>query len=120
MDIKKIPLLYNAQAHFAGAARFPDGGLMHALSDGGMAGFEALCWAFAECATQAELVRRRAGHDKGTVWTAEDVALEMLPIQIADARGSLMDAISKGLTVPDHGEEVDEVLQALQKKTKRK
>lgn len=81
------------------------------------AGFEAICWGISALSTQGELWRRYLGEEEKPLYKPEEVALLLEPSQIAEARGMLMAAIIRG--VSPRGEEkgeVDEVLQALQKK----
>lgn len=81
-------------------------------------GYDALCWAIAELTTQGELWRRYMGHEARETLTLERVRTELKPYQIAEARALIMTAIIHGIKPPeDKNAEVDEVLEALQKKT---
>lgn len=83
-------------------------------------GFDALCWAVAELATQGELLRRHMGHEPRELLTAEKVRRELAPHQIAQAVSFVMAAVIHGIHEPsDADAEVDEVLEELQKKTER-
>lgn len=117
MKLKNIPLLYNAAAHFAGMEKFPDG-LIEELRKEGAATFDALCWALAEMAKQAELMRRHMGETPKETPSEEDFRVSLRPNQIRPAMEKVLAAIVQGLSGDkDEEEEVDEVLLELQKKT---
>ena len=83
-------------------------------------GFEALCWAVAELATQGELLRRHMGYEPRELLTAEKVRRELAPHQVTQAISFVMAAVIHGIHEPsDADDEVDEVLEELQKKTGR-
>ena len=118
MRLRDYKYVYNAAAHFAAAEKYPGPeGIYAELKKGGMAAFEATCWALAEMARQGELVRRHMGETPMDVPDAEKFALELRPRQIVAAQGIVMDAIRDGLSSKDDEDEVDEVLAELQKKT---
>ena len=80
-------------------------------------GFEALCWAVAELATQGELLRRHMGYEPRELLTAEKVRRELAPHQVTQAISFVMAAVIHGIHEPsDADDEVDEVLEELQKK----
>lgn len=118
MRLKDFTYLYNAAAHFAAAERFtgPEG-LVGALRQPGAAALEPLCWALAEMSKQGELLRRYMGETPRETPTAEEWMLKLRPNQIRAATGIVMEAMIEGLGKADDGEEVDEVLQELEKKT---
>ena len=83
-------------------------------------GFDALCWAVAELATQGELLRRHMGYEPRELLTAEKVRRELAPHQVTQAISFVMAAVIHGIHEPsDADDEVDEVLEELQKKTGR-
>lgn len=116
MDLTKYSYVYNAAAHFAAMEKYPDG-LWAELVKPGKAGFDALCWALAETSTQAELVRRDMGHDKREALDEDKLRIYLKPRQINEARTIVLNAMTKGLNSGDEGEEVDEVMAEIQKKT---
>lgn len=117
MDFSNQSFVYNAAAYFAAQEKYPDG-LGTAILQNGMEGLDALCWALEELSTQGELIRRSMGYDKREPIKAKEAALVLSAYQATEARRIILGAISKGLTAPeDEGEEVDEVLAELQKKT---
>ena len=80
-------------------------------------GFEALCWAVAELATQGELLRRHMGYEPRELLTAEKVRRELAPHQVTQAISFVMAAVIHGIHEPsDADDEVDEVMEELQKK----
>lgn len=118
MRLKDYQYLYNAAAHFAAAEKYPGPeGLIGELKKPGAAAFAPLCWALAETAKQGELMRRYMGEDPRETPTEEEFRLKLRPNQIRAATGIVMDAMIDGLGGKDEGEEVDEVLEELQKKT---
>ena len=83
-------------------------------------GFDALCWAVAELATQGELLRRHMGYEPRELLTAEKVRREHAPHQVTQSISFEMAAVIHGIHEPsDADDEVDEVLEELQKKTGR-
>jgi hypothetical protein len=116
MDLSKYHFTYNASAHFATLDKFPNG-LIEEITKSGLEGFEALCWALEELSTQGELVRRDMGYDKGPIIKAEQAKTMLLPYEIMGAKQLILDAIIRGINVPDESKEIDEVLMELQKKT---
>ena len=119
MKIDKVELLYNMAAHFAAAEKYPDG-LVKELQKPSIESYNALMWAFAECAKQAELWRRFMGEMPRKILTEEQWRLILKPPQLKEATAMVMKAIIDGLGEHDEEQEVDEVLQELeaQKKTK--
>lgn len=116
MDLSKFSFVYNADAHFAAMEKYPDG-LWAELIKPGKAGFGALCWALAETSMQAELIRRDMGQDKRETLIEDKLRLYLKPKQINEARSIVLTAMTKGLGKGDDGEEVDEVMAEIQKKT---
>ena len=117
MDLKKYGYVYNAAAHFAGVEKYPEG-LMPELMKPGKDGFNALCWALAEMSMQAELIRRDMGYDRREPLDENKVRACMTFKNIPVAREIVMNAIVKGLGKGvEDGEEFDEVLAELEKKT---
>ena len=81
-------------------------------------GFAALCWGVAALTTEGELWRRYMGHEPREMLTPERVRAELQPWQIIEAKTLVMQAMIHGIRPPqDDKAEVDEVLEALQKKT---
>lgn len=81
-------------------------------------GFETLCWGVATLAAEGERWRRYMQNDPRELLTPERVRAELQPWQIAEAKALVMQAMIRGLKPPqDDKAEVDEVLEALQKKT---
>lgn len=115
MDLSKYRYVYNAAAHFAAVEKYPDG-LVPELMKPGVAGFDALCWALAEIAMQAELIRRDMGYDRQEPPSEAALRAQMTCRNINEARTIVMNAIVKGLG-KDGGGEVDEILAEIQKKT---
>ncbi len=116
MDLSKYHFTYNAAAHFAAMDKYPDG-LIEAITKTGTEGFEALCWALEELSTQGELVRRDMGYDKGPIIKAEQAKTNLLPYEIMGAKQVVLDAIVRGINVPEETKVIDEVLMEIQKKT---
>ncbi len=88
------------------------------LSAPTMVSYETLCWAVAELTTQGELWQRYMGHDPHELLTLDRVKVELQPYQIMEAKALVMNAIIRGIKPPqDEKTEIDEVLEALQKKT---
>ena len=117
MDLSKYSYAYNAAAHFAGVEKYPDG-LMLELQKPGTDGFNALCWALAEMSMQAELIRRDMGYDRREPLDENKLRALMTFKNIPKAREIVMNAIIKGLGKgTEDGEEFDEVLAELEKKT---
>lgn len=130
MNFSKYSFVYNAAAHFAAMEKYPDtedpdteekkGGLVNAVLQGGIAGFDALCWALEELSTQGELVRRNMGYDKQEPISAQTARVALKPYDVIAAKGLVMEAVAKGLrNDEDENNEVDEVLAELQKKTEK-
>lgn len=117
MDFTKYHLLYNAAAHFKVLEKYPDGGITKAISDPGIDGYAATCWALELLSTQGELARRDMGHDHEKWLTEEQAMLHMTPGKMLLAKQLVIEAISEGLRTTGPDEEVDEVLMELQKKT---
>lgn len=116
MDLSQYSYVYNAAAHFAAMEKYSEG-LWAELVKPGKAGFEALCWALAETSMQAELIRRDMGHDKRETLDEAKLHMYLKPRQINEARTIVLNAMTKGLNSADDGEEVDEVMAEIQKKT---
>lgn len=115
MNLSKHDFVYNAEAHFAAVEKFPDG-LVKTLSKNNKESFEALCWTLAETAMQAELIRRDLGHDKKQPPTEAYFRTHLMPRDIREAHMLMFNAIQKGLRKDDEDEEVDEVLEEIEKK----
>lgn len=93
-------------------------GLAALISTSTQEGFAALCWGVATLTTEGELWRRFMGHEPRELLTPERVRAELQPWQIVEAKTLVMQAMIHGLKPPqDDKVEVDEVLEALQKKT---
>lgn len=117
MKIDTCNLVYNAAAHFAAMDRYGDG-LINAITQKGLAGFDALCWALEELSTQGELIRRDMGYDHAEPIKSENAKKYLRPTQILSAKQAVINAILGGLSIGDDDtQEVDEVLLELQKKT---
>ena len=108
--------LYNADAHFKAMERYPEG-FFQTIIGGDLAGFNAVCWGLAETSMQGEMYRRFQGQDKKDYLTEAKVRNMLTLPEMPEAVKVLMDAINKGMRVQDDGEEIDEVLMELQKKT---
>lgn len=117
MDLRKYNYVYNAAAHFASIEKYPEG-LTKEFDKKGTREFNALCWALAEMSTQAELVRRDMGYDPHEPLSEEKVRVWLTFRNIQTAREIVLNAIIKGLGKgTEDGEEFDEVLAELEKKT---
>lgn len=117
MKIDSVKLLYNADAHFAAAEKYPDG-LFKELKKPGVESYDAAFWAFAECAKQAELWRRFMGEKPKKILTEQEWRMIIKPAQITTVTQKTIEAIMEGLAEDkDEDEEVDEVLLELEKKT---
>lgn len=116
MKLSSVKLLYNAEAHFAAFEKYPEG-LMKQLQIKGPESYEAMLWAFAEAAKQAELYRRFMGEKPKRILTVEEWRMIIKPGQLSQAGEMVMQAIIEGLGPgPEEDEEIDEVLQELEKK----
>lgn len=118
IKLESIKLLYNAEAHFAAAEKYPDG-LMNELQKRGVESYNAMLWAFTEMAKQAELYRRYMGESPRRILTEKDLRTLMNAGQIRIASKMVLDAIIDGLGEGDGDEEIDEVLLELEKKTEK-
>lgn len=117
MKIESVKLLYNMAAHLAAVDKYPEG-LMDELRKSGKASFDAMYWAFAECAKQAELYRRFLGESPRRILTEADWRLLVKPGQSGKMTEMLLTAIAKGLgDSSDDDQEIDEVLAELEKKS---
>jgi len=117
MDFSKYSFVYNAEAHFKGVDKYPNG-VMEALNKKGMAGFDVLCWLLAEMSTQSELIRSDMGYDKGEVLTEAYLRRNLMMKDLNKAYEIALAAIIQGLKGDKQDEEeIDEVLMELQKKT---
>lgn len=118
MKLKDLKLVYNAAAHFHAAEKYPDG-LIEALKQPGIGALEALCWALAEMALQGELMRRYMGETPRETPTAEQFMVGLRPNQLARATEMVFQELVNGLGSRNEDDEIDLVLQEIQKKTKR-
>lgn len=120
MKIDSVPLLYTAAAHFAASEKYPDG-LVKEMQKESAEAFDAVFWAFAEMAKQAELYRRFMGEEPRRILTEEEWRLTLRPAQIKRATARVLEALTKGLVdkEDDEEQEIDEVLLELEKKTKK-
>jgi hypothetical protein len=118
MDFSKFHFVYNAAAHFAAMEKYPEG-LMQELGKNGTAGFEALCWILAELSMQGELVRRDLGYDRSEPLSIDKLRLHLKIKDIPAAKKIIMDALLAGVG-ENEGEEIDEVMAEIQKKTEGK
>ncbi len=116
IKLESVELLYNAEAHFAAAEKYPDG-LIQELQKKGVESYEAMIWAFVETAKQAELYRRFMGEKPRHVITEKEARMLLTAGQLRIATKMVMDAIIDGLGEGDGDEEIDEVLMELEKKT---
>ena len=117
MKIESVKLLYNMAAHLAASEKYPNG-LMNELKIPGAASFDAMFWAFAECAKQAELYRRFLGEKPRRILTEQEWRLIVKPGQNAKMAEMLLKAITEGLgDGADDDQEIDEVLAELEKKS---
>lgn len=116
MDLTQYQYVYNAAAHFAAMDKYPDG-LWAEMIKPGKAGFDALCWALAETSMQGELIRRDMGYDRQEPLPEDKLRMYLKPRQVNEARTIVLNAMTKGLNNADEGEEVDEVMAEIQKKT---
>jgi len=108
-------LLYNAAAHFECAERFPEKGVIEAISGSGMEGFNALCFTLATLSHQAEAARAYEGKETREPIKEEWARLHLRLADVVAAKKAIMEAIRHGVGESDG--EVDEVLLELQKKT---
>lgn len=121
MKISSVKLLYNAAAHFAACEKYPDGGLVEAIRKPDASSFDAVLWAWAESAKQAELYRRFMGEDPRRILTEEEWRMLIKPGQMAAVTNRVMEAIIEGMGAEsDKDQEIDEVLLELEKKTGRR
>lgn len=117
MDFSKYSFVYNAEAHFKGVDKYPDG-IMEAMQQKGKAGFDALCWLLAEMSLQGELIRKDMGYEPGEVLTEKQIKTHLTIPELNEARGIALSAVVKGLRGDGkEDEEVDEVLAEIEKKT---
>ena len=116
IKLESVELLYNAEAHFAAAEKYPDG-LINELQKRGVESYEAMIWAFTETARQAELYRRFMGETPRRIITEREARMLLTAGQLRIATKMVMDAIIDGLGEGDGDEEIDEVLMELEKKT---
>lgn len=81
--------------------------------------FEAVCWYLETLATQGELYRRREGHDKGPIPTADMLAVRLSPLDVPRAKGAIRRAICDGFALEETAQprEIDKGLLELEKKT---
>lgn len=117
MDFSAYNFVYNAEAHFKGMDKFPEG-VMEVMQKPGKQGFDALCWMLAETSVQGELIRRDLGYDKGKVLTEEYLHRHLSLKEINKAREIALETLIKGLKGENDDEkEIDEVLMEIEKKT---
>lgn len=116
IKIESVDLLYNAEAHFAAAEKYPDG-LINELQKRGVESYDAMIWAWTEMAKQAELYKRFMGESPKKIMTEKDARTLLTAGQLRIASTMVMNAIIDGLGEGDGDEEIDEVLVELEKKT---
>ena len=90
-----------------------EGSVFDPIRGGGSDGFAAVCWYLAELIEQGELYRRRQGHDRRSIPTAEAFAVD-----VPRAKAAIQDAILAGFSREEaEKREVDVGLLELEKKT---
>ena len=115
MNFDKYHFVYNAMAFFHSQERYPEG-LAKELLKGGISGFEATCWALEELSTQGSLFKKSLGYEATEILTAEEAMARISPKEVMGAQLVVLEAVKRGMGVPDENEEVDEVLLEIQKK----
>lgn len=117
MDFGKYNFVYNAEAHFKGIDKYPEG-VMEATQQPGTAGFNALCWLMAEMSVQGELIRRDMGYDPGEVLTEKQLKTHLKITELGEVRKIVLETMVRGLRGEEKEDEViDEVLAEIEKKT---
>lgn len=117
MDLKNIHLLYNALAHFHCMEKYPDG-IIQAISEDGEESLYATCWALRELHTQYNLSQKALGYEPEQNITESAFLTQLKIHQVVEAKTMIISAVIHGMKAEDDpNEEVDEVLQELQKKT---
>lgn len=95
-----------------------EGSVFDPIRGGGSDGFAAVCWYLAELIEQGELYRRRQGHDRRSIPTAETFAIELSALDVPRAKTAIQDAILAGFSREEaEKREVDVGLLELEKKT---
>ena len=126
--MKLTPFPFNGTTYYLllnGAALFniydqygSEGSVFDPIRGGGSAGFAAVCWYLAELIEQGELYRRRQGHDRRSIPTAETFAIELSALDVPRAKAAIQDAILAGFSREEaEKREVDVGLLELEKKT---
>lgn len=93
----KRHLCYSVSVMFDMADKY--GNIQKALEiiqDDGRESFDAVQWFAIQMANEGELCRREAGFDHLPMVTEKDLSRHMLPIEFADLREAVVDAISAG------------------------
>jgi len=117
MKIKSVPVRYDAAAHFAVSERYPEG-LIPAIQKGGVESFDAVLYAFYVMAKEAELYRRFMGETPKRILTEEEWRMIIKPGQLTGMTERVLSVMTAGLSQDeDEDQEIDEVLQELEKKT---
>lgn len=116
---KPYRLLFNGAAMFASQELLGERNLVEALTAPGTEGFDLLCKLTVLMAEQGELMRRYEGHKKSPMLKEEDLRLLAGPYDIIQIRNAALDAVAAGYRrdVQDEDEDVDVILQRLEKKT---
>ena len=119
MKIEEVKLLYSSSVHFAAAKKYPDG-LFKELQKPSLESFEAVIWAFSECAKAAELWSRYLGNDPQPIRTEDEWKLMITPKQLHIATEMVYVAIMAGMNSDGADEAVDMTLLEFKKKLVQK
>ena len=95
---RELYLLFNSEAMFQIQDQF--GGTQEMLTalklSATREGFAALCKAVTILAEQGELTRRFLGYDTGRIFTAEELERIIMPTDMVELSGAVMQAITLG------------------------
>ena len=110
MDIKALPLRYDAMAHVRIEEKYPQGALA-AVAQRGKAGFDALCEIVQVLAKQAAAYAKITGNAEEQYEIPQSIATEIKLWQVPELKTSALDEITKGLASAEgHGLEEQHML----------
>lgn len=113
-------LLLNGAALFDIYDRFgQDRSVLDPISGRDRASFEAVCWYLETLSAQGELYRRKQGYDHGPMLSAEELKVELYPLDVTEAKSAIKAAIAAGFLreEAEPPKEIDKGLLELEKKT---
>lgn len=113
-------LLLNGAAMFDIYDQFgSEGSILDHIKGRSRDALENICWYLETLGTQGELFRRRQGLDKGPVPSAQELLVDLSPLDVPRARMALQAAIAAGFAREEceQPKEIDKGLLELEKKT---